>query len=216
VQKDPRSANAWAALSLMVCEEHKHGFNVRPDPLQRALDAARRATTIDPAAHLGQHALAQAHFFRKEFEPFRVAADRAIALNPWDAVTVAFMGILMAYSGDWDHGVQLARDAARLNPHHPGWFSFAEVWWHYRRQEWQEALAVAQHINMPTYFYTPVVLAFCYARLGRRDEARRALDEALAMVPDLADIAEAELSKWLPPDVVEMSVEGLRMAGLGE
>lgn len=23
-------------------------------------------------------------------------------------------------------------------------------------------------------------------------------------------------SKWLPPDVVEISVEGLRMAGLGE
>jgi len=111
VEQAPRSADAWAALSMMYAEEHKHGFNVRPEPLQRALEAARRATVIDGANHLARHALAQAHFFRKEFDPFRVAAERAIELNPWDAVTVAYVGILMGYAGDWDYAAQLTRQA---------------------------------------------------------------------------------------------------------
>ena len=58
VQQDPRNADAWASLSLMYSEEYRHGFNTRPDPLGRALDAARRATSIDGVNHVGQHALA--------------------------------------------------------------------------------------------------------------------------------------------------------------
>ena len=216
VEQEPRSADAWAALSMMIAEEHKHGFNVKPESLRRALEAARRATVIDGANHLARHALAQAHFFRKEFEPFRIAAERTIELNPWDAVTVAYMGILMGYAGDWERAVQLTRQAAELNPHHPGWFAFAEIWSHCLRREWQQALDVAQRMNMPNYFYQPLALATCYARLGRFAEARQALDELLAMFPGFAGVAEAELKKWQSDELAALTLEGLRMAGLGE
>jgi Flp pilus assembly protein TadD len=101
-------------------EEFKHGFNVRPDSLDRALDAARRAVAIAPSNHLAYHVLAQALFFRRELDAFRAAAEKAVALNPMDGCTMAFMGILMAYAGDWDHGCTLAERAMQLNPNHPG------------------------------------------------------------------------------------------------
>jgi hypothetical protein len=49
---------------------------------------------------LGYSALATSLFFRKERLDFRVAAERSIALNPMDGSTVAFMGLLMAATGD--------------------------------------------------------------------------------------------------------------------
>jgi eukaryotic-like serine/threonine-protein kinase len=51
VQQAPRNADAWAVLSMMYAEEHKFGFNERPDPLGRSLDAARRAADLAPFNH---------------------------------------------------------------------------------------------------------------------------------------------------------------------
>ena len=41
VQKAPGDADCWAMLSMMYREEYTHGFNLRPDPIGRALAAAR-------------------------------------------------------------------------------------------------------------------------------------------------------------------------------
>ncbi len=77
-------------LSMMYTEEY--GFAIQPPArsLGRALQAARRAADAAPSNHFAYLALAQALFFRKEFPAFRVAAERAIALNPMDGSTVEF------------------------------------------------------------------------------------------------------------------------------
>jgi serine/threonine-protein kinase len=66
VQIEPNSAEAWSALSMIYAEEHKHSYNVRPDPLGRSLDAARRSIAADPTSQRGYYALAEAQFFRRE------------------------------------------------------------------------------------------------------------------------------------------------------
>ena len=48
----PWHADCWAILSMLHKDEHTHGFNVRPDPLGRALAAAHRAVEAAPANHL--------------------------------------------------------------------------------------------------------------------------------------------------------------------
>jgi serine/threonine protein kinase len=58
VQQAPGYAPAWAMLAILFREEYNHGFNVRPDSLERALAAARRATETAPSNHLAHHALA--------------------------------------------------------------------------------------------------------------------------------------------------------------
>jgi hypothetical protein len=49
VQKAPGHADCWALRSMLYKEEYTHGFNVRPDPLGRALAAARRAVEAAPS-----------------------------------------------------------------------------------------------------------------------------------------------------------------------
>ena len=87
VQQAPGYADAWGMLSLLYTEEFSNGFNARPDPLGRALQAARRAADAAPSSALAYNALARALFFRKEFQAFRIAADRALELNPLNGPT---------------------------------------------------------------------------------------------------------------------------------
>ena len=93
--------------------------NPRPDPLGRAFDAARRAVDLAPSNHFAYYSLASVLFFRRDLPAFRRAAERAIALNPMDAISVAYMGILTAYAGDWARGMALVERGIQLNPHHP-------------------------------------------------------------------------------------------------
>ncbi len=110
VQQAPGYADGWAMLSLICKEEFTHGFNLRPDPLGRAFAAAQRAVEAAPSNHLAHHALATVHFFRKDLPAFRIAAHRAIELNPLDGFTLAFLGFLIAYSGDWERGGALSAE----------------------------------------------------------------------------------------------------------
>lgn len=215
VETDPGSADAWASLSMMYCEEHKQGYNVRPDSLGRALRAGRRAVDIDPTCQHAYYALAQANFFGRDLGAMRVAAERAVTLNPRDGNTVAFMGILRCYAGDWEEGLALVRRVLDLNPHHPGWYRFAIVNDHYRKGEYEESLAEAQAINLPGYWPTHVSIAAAASRLGHLDVARRAIDELLSLFPEFPETGRAELGKWyMDESLLDAVLEGVQLAGL--
>jgi TolB-like protein/tetratricopeptide (TPR) repeat protein/predicted Ser/Thr protein kinase len=214
VEQAPDYADGWASLALVYLEEHSHSFNVRPDPLGRAAAATAKALALNPASQIAYYSLAETRFFQKDFQAFRQAAERAVALNPLDGNTKALMGNLTAYSGDWDRGLALADEALTLNPHHPGWYRFVKFWGHYRKHEYQEALTIARMINMPGNFYYHSTLACVLGQLGRTEEAQRSVQELLKIYPDFPAKARAELGKWLEPDLVEQFIEGLRKAGI--
>ena len=214
VQQAPNNAECWAMLSLMYANEYGHWDNATPDSLDRSLRAARTAVEAAPLHSLPYYALAQALYFKKEFTAFRVAADRAISLNPMDGATAAFMGMLIAYSGDWERGCALSDKGCQLNPNHPGWYCYPA--WHdsYRKKDYRKALDLAFQLNAPQNYYTHAVLAMCYAQLGRMEEARKALRDMLALKPNYAEVARELHGRWIQPDLVEQLMDGLRKAGL--
>jgi TolB-like protein/tRNA A-37 threonylcarbamoyl transferase component Bud32 len=214
VQQAPGYADGWAMLSMMIREEYTHGFNIRPDPVGRALAAAQRAVEAAPSNHLAYHALASAQFFRREFQAFRNSAERAIALNPMDGFTAAYMGFLIAYAGDWERGCALVVRARQLNPHHPGWYWFPSFFDAYRKRDYRGALDFALKINMPGFWRTSLALAIAYGQLGERETASNAVRDLLAVRPDFAAVAREELAKWWDPQLVEHLIDGLRKAGL--
>src|SRR5580658_8311244 len=214
VRNAPDQSDTWAMLSNMYRDEHCHGFNLRPDPLGRALAAARHGVDAAPSNHLAQQALAATLFFQKDILAFRPAAERAIELNRMDGSTAAVLGILIAYSGDWDYGCALVESAMQLNPRHPGWYWFPAFFNAYHKGDYRGALSVAVKINMPGYFYTHAVTAAAYGQLGLREAAQKALKELLALRPDIATAARREFEKWYDAELVERLIDGLRKAGL--
>ncbi|WP_263375689.1 winged helix-turn-helix domain-containing protein [Granulicella aggregans] len=216
VEHAPAYADAWAMLSLIYKEEFTHGFNLGPDPLDRALAAARRAVELAPSNHLAHHALAASEFFRKEFQRFRLSAARALELNPMDGFTLAYLGFLIAYAGDWKRGGVLSASARRLNPHHPGWYWFVPGMDAYRNGEYRAALEFADRTNMPEYWRTSLLIAAARGQMGDKPAAERALNMLLVRRPDFARAPHQELAVWWQPDLVEQLMVGLKKAGLEE
>ncbi len=214
VQNAPDHGDCWAMLATLYSDEYWFGFNVRPDPLGRALAAAQRAMEVAPASALASQALAQILFLRRERQAFRPLAERTIALNPMDGATTALMGILLACAGDWEHGCAVADSAMRLNPNFPGWYWLATVFNAYRTRDYRAAIDAALRIQMPGYFWIPATCAAAFAQLGEREAAQKSLKELLAIRPDFVGATREEFGKWLEPELVEHFVDGLREAGL--
>ncbi|HLW88718.1 MAG TPA: protein kinase [Terriglobales bacterium] len=214
VQVAPSYAYAWAMLSIVIVAEHQGGFNPQPNPLERALQAARRAIELDSSGHRGYQALAVVLFFRKEMQAFRTAAEKAIALNPMDGCNIAHLGSFIAYAGEWERGCTLVDHALQLNPNHPGWFWFPLFFNAYRKRDYHGALSYALKINLPGYHGTHMALAAAYGQLAQHEEAAKAVQELLKLRPDAARIARPSLGISLAPELVEQLIDGLRKAGL--
>jgi tetratricopeptide (TPR) repeat protein len=196
---------------------HRYNFNPRPDPLDRALEAARRAVDLDPSSQTARGALAGTHFFRHQLDPFKAEAERALALNPNHSVVLASVGTALSYAGD-ERGIALVRKAMELDPFHPTAFNIVIAEHHFEKIEYEEALLAARKVDQPGHFYTPAVLAAIYAELGRQSEARSAMDELLKLWPGVnTEQWRTQLRKWNYPDQrIQHMVAALRKAGLPE
>jgi serine/threonine protein kinase/tetratricopeptide (TPR) repeat protein len=214
VQQAPNHSGAWAALANIYLQEHAQGFNLQSDPLGRALAAARRSVDAAPSNHIAHNTLASTLFFQKEFEACRAEVRRAMELNPMNGAALAWNGIMIAYSGDWEEGCAQIEAARQLNPHHPSWFLLPLACNAYRKGDYRSALAFAIKINLPGYFYAHLTRAAAYGQLGMHQPAQKALNDMLALRPDMATAARQELAKWWDPGLVEHIIDGLRKAGM--
>jgi TolB-like protein len=214
VREAPDHADSWAMLSMIYRGEFAQGFNAGPNPLERALAAAQRAVELAPTHALCHYALATVYFFRKDKLHFNVEAEHGLSLNPLDASARAYLGLLIASAGEWERGCEMVESAMQLNPNCPGYFYFARCWGSYRLGKYEETLKSVARANMPGYFHVPAIQAAAFGQLGRHEEARKALQDLLALRPDFAATARHEYGKWYDDEHVEQVLDGLRKAGL--
>ncbi|MGH9948233.1 MAG: hypothetical protein ACRD6X_13695 [Pyrinomonadaceae bacterium] len=214
VKQDPDNADCWAMLSLVSGEEYRYGFNIQPDPLGRAYEAAKRAVDLATENHFARLAIAMVYYYRKEFDAFRNAAERAVALNPMDGYTLARMGMSLAFAGDWKRGCELTERARQLNPNHPGWYWATSFNNAYRKGEYREALSVMANMDMRGLFYHHLNLAAVYGQLGELEAGAESVKELLKLRPNFAVEAREEMLKQVNPDIADHLIEGLRKAGL--
>jgi tetratricopeptide (TPR) repeat protein len=212
---EPGFADGWAWLSQMYLYEYLFGLNPRSEsPLDRALQAAQRAVTVDPASQMAHFALAIAHYHRREHKQFAAQAEEALALNPNNAVALAELGYRFTQSGQLERGVALTRKAMRLNPQHPSYYYVAPMNGHFLRGEYEQALAEALKWTQD-FYWAYVNRAAIYGKLGRRKEAQAEIASLLKLYPDFPKKARQEYRIWFLSDRdTEQFLDGLRKAGL--
>lgn len=167
-------------LSRRACE----GYNA----------AAQRA--VDPAATnaLSHYALATVHYFRKDKVAFRTTKEKCLALNPLDGSAIAYLGALIATTGEWERGCSMVEPAMKLNPSYPSWFQIA-MWANaYRQGKYEAALEANARVNLPGIFHAPAPALQPWATLVKK-EAQKALQDLLALRPDFAFVAQQEHAK---------------------
>ncbi len=214
VRKAPSNGDAWAMLSFLCVQDYAHGFKLRADALACGLAAAQRAVEAAPNSHLSYYALAQALFFHKEIQSFRNAVERAIALNPMDGNSLAFLGEMLVYSGSSERGLELATRAKQLNPNHPGWYWYVDVYNAYRRGDNTGALGFVLNVNLPDHWPMNMFLIAVYGQLGDMAAASNAVRQLLRIRPDFPATGRADVEKWWDAGFVVQLVDGWRKGGL--
>ena len=214
VRKAPAYADAWAMLAFLCVQDYAQGFNLQADSLTSGSTAAQRAVEAAPSNPLAYGSLAVALFFQKEFQSFRNAAERTVALNPMDGNSIAFLGELLTYAGDWERGLALADRAKQLNPNHPGWYWYADFYNAYRQGDDRGALNFARKVNLPGHWFAHASVAAACGQLGQREAADKAVRDLLKLRPDFVSTVRKDIEKWWNPEYVVRLIDGWRRAGL--
>ncbi len=215
VKIDPNYSRIWTALSFLALDEFRFGYNQRPEPLERAFDAAQRAVALDSNSAEARLALAFVHFHRHDLELFRSEGERAIALNPNNATILADVGTYLVWTGSLERGSAMVKKAAALNPGHGSWYYLSLSYTEYQVKNYEKAMRYALKIGLPDFHWSQIHLAAAYGQLGRDAEAGSTVEKLLNLYPDFAEKAWEEFRKFNNPDAfIRHSVEGLRKAGL--
>jgi class 3 adenylate cyclase/TolB-like protein/tetratricopeptide (TPR) repeat protein len=212
VESAPKYALAWAHLAQMYFEEHKYGWNARPDPIKRAQAAVRRALELDPQEQYGRYINALILYTcQPSFEAFYAEAERGIALNPNNSMVLADLGLWMIYSGAWNRGRPLVEKATILNPLHPDWYHWAFFLDYYHKGDYRAALGVQLKMNQPMNAGIQVGLAAVYGQLGETKKAQAVRDAA----PKFFEDPRAWfVRRRFSDDLLKHLMDGLYKAGL--
>jgi adenylate cyclase len=216
---DPKYARAYSLLAGThrvawlnpVNEEY-----LTPVALDRAISLARTAIEFDPNLPEAYAELGYNIIRKRDFHAAKVAAERAIALNPNFAdyrVAQVFYSV-----GEPARAIEVAKTQMRLDPFHPHFAPLIAGVAYYMLKEYGEAHRWLREATgrAPNHQYGHAFLAAAYAQLGQLEDARAEAAEVLRVNPKYSIGTQQQVSILKRAEDVEHLVEGLRKAGLPE
>jgi adenylate cyclase len=212
----PAYAEAHAALAF--AELQRAGFGWMEDPaegLRRAEQAARRALAIDdPGANARAHAvLGNIHTLTGNYDAALADADRAIELNPSDAIARSLRGGVLLWTGKIEESIAASEAARRFDPRlsAEGMFNLALAYYLAGRYREAAQTTTAVEANARSVFLRAVQAA-ALAQLGDAEGARREAQDVRRLDP----FFDVKLfgQRLMNPAHREKAQEGLHKAGL--
>jgi adenylate cyclase len=218
---DPSYAPAAALLGWCRGRQRLQGWGALSDEdigeacrlARQALEAERDdAETISLAAWT---------LFRLGGEAAMAAAalDRALTLNPNAALAWLARGSIHALRNQPDAAIEALERARRLSPFDPYTFVFASnmALAHLAARRFEQAIEWADRAlhDRPRQVGAMRTKVIANAHLGRLDAARAELGRLLAIDPKLTIAGFREYAHFAP-EVLELWVTGMRLAGLPE
>ena len=148
------------------------------------------------------------------------ALDRALALNPNAAHAWMARGNIHASRNQPEAAIEALERARRLSPFDPLAFANALniAFAHFAARRFEQAIEWADRAlhDQPRTVSAMRVKIAANAHLGRLDEARAELGRVLAIDPKLTIAGFRDLVDYMAPEVLELYITGLRLAGLPE
>jgi tetratricopeptide (TPR) repeat protein len=180
---------------------------------RQALEAGRNdAETIWQAAWT-------LFFLAGEAAMAAAALDRALALNPNAAHAWQIRGALHAHRSEPEAAIEAIERAHRLSPFE---YTFVRAGIiavaHLAARRFEQAIEWADRAlhNQPRHVPAMWVKVAANAHLGHLDAARAELGRALAIDPKQTIAGFRAYAHFMAPELLELHVAGLRLAGLPE
>jgi adenylate cyclase len=216
IELDPDYARAYASVAWTYLTEHSERWGGAEDqPLERALEFARRGVMVNRASHSNHLALGQVCLSKGLHDEALEALETAIALNPNDADGYAFLARALSFAGRPDEAIELIGKAQRLNPAAPRWYAWNLGIALYLARRHEDAVTAFRK-GRPLGDVGNRWLAAAYGQLGREQDAKATAQEYLKLTPDFSIARHLEMMPFRRKEDREHYAEGLRKAGLPE
>ena len=205
----------WSALASLHCQMYTFDAPGFADPLDTALEYARRGVFLEPGSQLARMILAYASYLAEDSESFHEESEIALALNPNSPYTVGAIGYFHAIQGDFDRGLALLDRAMAVGPCHPRWFHSGYILRRMIEHDYEGALTETRKHLPFIGFWDEVVQAAMLGKLGREDEASQHVERVVQDKPDFSPRARELIGRALKVDpLIDDLLDGLRRAGM--
>jgi tetratricopeptide (TPR) repeat protein len=215
--EDPSFGLGCTYLAVIYCREYMFGFAERAGdtpPLDRALRAARRGIELSPQCSRCYHILFMVLFFRGELDAAFTAAERAMALNPYDMIVQSEYGGRLICVGEVDKGLAMLEDAGKSGALRPAWEHFYLFMGYYFKGDLARARLEASYWASGTEGLTSISQILLAVLEGDGARAKRHYAELLKDRPRWRDL-KREVGRFFPkPAIAQRLLADLAAAGL--
>ncbi len=216
VDLDPSFAGGYKGLSRAQGQAADFQGLGLPEALRSAEVLARRAVALDGADAEARSRLANALYRRGDYEGGLAEAEQALTISPNLADAHGERGATLIFSGRLKEGLAALERCIRLDPRRSAARLNQIALGLYLSREYEAAVEAAKRAirSYPDYPNTYRWLAAALGQLGRIEEAKEALEKAIALAPAAFDMYVSGRPPWIRPEDHAHMLEGLRKSGL--
>jgi adenylate cyclase len=221
IDLDPNFADGYCGLALAQMQA---AIQFQTCELENALNSAgssaRRAVALDANNAIAHSRLSGALFLRCDYDGALAEAECALALSPNLDLGYWQRGLTLIWGGRPEAGVKDVQTSLRLEPRgsdlaHRLVHLAAGYYFSHAYDEAAEAAKYAIR-SFPEFPNSYRWLAAALGQLGRTEEAKEALDKAIAIAPASFNMFVRQRVPWHRPEDHAHMLEGLRKAGWRE
>jgi len=214
-----RNDRGNAILTALLVDARRSGFALgftqEEDPAAGCLELAQQALALAPQTPACYVALGFVQLHMGKVSQLVATVDALLQLPYLSPCYRGDAGVLLAFAGDWDRGCTIVRDTLPLLAEAPHSYAYPLFLDAYRREEYEQALQIADGFRPSPLFWQPLMRALAYARLGNRELARRFAAEVLASRPAFPALGERWIRCFIPdPTLGAHLLQSLELAGI--
>jgi adenylate cyclase len=219
IELDPTFSGGYIGLSFSQGQAlfDLHASRLTASEVQKSVEKlARQAVDLDSADAEAHAVLSSALRLRGDLIGAVVEARCALDMSPNLEFAHTMLGMALIMSGQPEEGLISLETSFKLNPRarlaEPTYYVALGLYY-LRRYEAAVDAATRAIVSFPDVPHPRRWLAAALGQLGRTEEARQALEQAIAVVPGSFDMYVRNRVPWMRPEDHAHMVDGLRKAG---
>jgi TolB-like protein/DNA-binding winged helix-turn-helix (wHTH) protein/Tfp pilus assembly protein PilF len=217
IQLDPNFARAYSTLALTYVDEYRYKWSTSTEnPLLQTLKLAEKAVTIDNSLPQAYWSLAYAQLHLHRYEQAIASINESFKVRPSYADGYAILALIHIYRGDADQGMNMIRQAMRLNPDYPAQYISVLGQAYYYQGDFENAAAVFRDAVDKNFslLTAHIMLTATLSQLGLQDEASWSAGQLRTISPGFIMTDVARIFPVKNEEKLQAIFEQLRLAGL--
>jgi TolB-like protein/DNA-binding winged helix-turn-helix (wHTH) protein len=194
IETDASYGRAYGAMAVVLGVNYRRDWTDNPaQTLDRALELAKTAVTLDDSAPQTWWALGFVYLAHKDFTLAETAAMKSVEVAPNYADGYGLLALINGFVGKPERAIEFNDKGVALNPYYSFEYLITYGLAYYTLGQYDKAVEVLERAQTRNANNVVVKYLLCasYVRLGRLDDARWVADELQLLTPT-AGLANVE------------------------